>query len=223
MTKNHLKRMMAPRSWPVGRKKTTFIVRPRGYLRTGLPVSLILTEFLNLVGTRREVKRIVQEGKVSVDGRVVKDERRPLVLMSVMQVEGVGTYRLLLNSRGKLCLAKVLSKDAKRKFCKVVSKKAVKKGRIQLGFHEGTSALTENRDIKINDTVVVDPSKNSIESHLKFEKGSRVFLTGGRGVGSSGTVETTSPKTAVKIGGLMIEIDKKNVFVIDDKMEVDQK
>ena len=223
MVKNHLKRLVAPQSWAIGRKKTKFIVRPRGYLKTGLPLSLVLTEFLNLADTRKEVKRIVQDGKVSIDGRVVKDERTPLVLMCVMQIEAVGAYRLLLNTRGKLYLKKINSKSANKKFCKVTSKQTVNGGKIQLGFHEGTSLLADGKEIRINDTVVLDITKKSMEAHLKLEKGSRVFLIGGSGVGNSGIVEMTSPKTAVKINDLIMETDKKNVFVIDQEIEVYQK
>ena len=223
MVKNHLKRLMAPQSWAVGRKKTKFVTRPRGYLKTGLPISLLLTEFLNLVETRKEVKRIVQDGKITIDGRVIKDERRPLVLMCSVQIEGVGSYRLLLNKRGKLCLKKITTKSANRKFCKVTSKQAVKSDKIQLGFHEGTSVLTDSNEIRTNDTVVLNTSKKNIDTHLKFEKGSRVFLIGGSGVGNAGTLEMTSPKTAVRINDSIMETDKKNIFVIDQEIEVDQK
>ena len=221
MVKNHLKRITSPQSWAIKRKKTKFIVRPRGYLNIGMPLSLILTEFLGLADTRKEVKKIVQNGKILIDGRVVKDERRPLLLMSVMQIQDVGAYRLLFNSRGKLYLKNILSKSAKRKFCKVTSKKLVKGGKIQLGFHEGANLLTEDKNINVHDTVVFDPSKN-VEKHLKFEKGSRVFLIGGNGVGNLGTVEMITPNTAVKINEEIMEIDKKNIFVIDTEIEVDQ-
>ena len=221
MVKNHLKRITAPQSWAIKRKKTTFVVRPRGYLNIGMPLSLILTEFLGLADTRKEVKRIVQNAKISIDGKVVKDERRPLLLMSAMQIQDVGSYRLLFNSRGKFYLKKIPSKSAKRKFCKVTSKSLVKKGKIQLGFHEGTTFLTQDKNINMHDTLVFDPSKN-IEKHLKFEKGSRVFLIGGNGVGNSGTVEIITPNTAVKINEEITEIDKKNIFVIDTEIEVDQ-
>ena len=194
MVKNHLKRLMAPQSWAVKRKKTKFIVRPRGYISTGLPISLILTEFLDLAETRREVKQIVQSGKISIDGRTIKDERRALVLMCVMQIEGVGAYRLLLNKRGKLYLKKTTIKSAGKKFCKVTSKQAVEGGKIQLGFHEGTSVLTGEKGIGVNDTVVLNAGKKKVESHLRFEKGARIFLVGGSGVGNSGTVEMMSRK-----------------------------
>ena len=222
MVKNHLKRMAAPQTWAIGRKKTKFVTRPRGYLKTGMPVAIILGEILNVSSTRKETKRIVQNGKISIDGKTVKDERLPLVLLSVIKIEGEASYRMLLNKRGKLFLKKLKGREETSKPCKVTSKKTVKKGKTQLGFHDGTTLLTDNQDVKVNDTLMFSLPGMKAGDHLKLEKGARVYLAEGSNVGSAGTVESVGNAVTVKVGDRIVETGKNSVFVIGDT-KVDEK
>ena len=222
MVKNHLKRLAAPQTWAISRKKTKFVVRPRGHLKMGMPVQVILTELLNLSSVRKEIKRIVQAGKIEIDGRVVKDERLPVVLMSVIKIEGVGAYRMMLNDRGKLHLKKLDGSEQNSKCCKVVSKNVVRGGKTQLGFHDGTALLSDNAEIRVNDTVVFKLPKTSVLKHLKLEKGAKVYLIEGSNIGNVGVVEKVDVGVTVKVEDRVAETGKHSVFVIDDDY-VDEK
>ena len=216
MTKNHLKRLATPRTWNIGRKSSKLIVRPYGYLEFALPVALILREFLHLTKSRLETKRVVNAKKVSLDGKTVRDDKLPAGIMSVLNINGTDSYRVLLNKKGKLFLNKLDAKESSTKLCKIVSKTMLKGGKMQLGFHDGRTILTTNKAAGINDTIVFKLPEFNVEKHLKLAKGASVYLTGGSNVGSTGTVENVSDSVVVKINDRVVETGKENVFVIGE-------
>jgi len=179
MTKNHLKRIAVPRTWNIGRKSNKLIVRPFGYFKSALPVSLILREFLHITKSRLETKRIVNSQKIFLDGKSVKNDRLPAGIMSVLNIKGGDSFRVLLNNKGKLFLKKLDSKEASIKLCKIISKTMLKGGKLQLGFHDGRTIVTEDKNAKINDTLVFKLPEFKTQSTLKLGKNANVYLTGG--------------------------------------------
>jgi len=216
MTKNHLKRLATPRTWNISRKSFKLIVRPYGYLESALPIAIILKEFLQLTKSRLETKRVVNDKQILLDGKTVRDDKLPAGIMSVLEVKGTGSFRVLLDSKGKLFLKKLDPKESSTKLCKIVSKTTLKGGKLQLGFHDGRTIITDNKDAKINDTVVFKLPEFKIEKHLKLAKNASIYLTGGSNVGSVGVVENVSESVVVKIKDTVVETGKENVFVIGE-------
>jgi len=216
MTKNHLKRLATPRTWDIGRKASKLIVRPYGYFKSALPVAVILKEVLKLTKSRLETKRIVHAQKILVDGKTVRSDKLPAGIMSVFNVKGNDTFRVLLNNRGKLFLKKLDSKESSIKLCKIVSKTTLKGGKLQLGFHDGRTIITTNKNAKINDTIVFKLPEFKSQSLLKLGKNANVYLTGGSNVGNVGVVESVSDLVIVKMNNNVLETAKENVFVIGD-------
>jgi len=73
MVKNHLSRLNAPTSWSIKRKVIKFTTRPSGgahSLRESIPLSIVVTQLLKYARTRKEVKKILNEGKIFVNGKV---------------------------------------------------------------------------------------------------------------------------------------------------------
>ncbi len=181
---------------------------------------MILKESLKLAKTRAEAKKLVNNGAVSVDGKAAKSDRLPVGIMSVISVGGKD-YRMLLNSRGKLFLKTLSSKENAIKLCKIISKTSLKGNRLQIGFHDGRTMLTEKNDFKMNDTVAFKLPDFKIIDSLKLAKNAKAYLTGGSNVGRTGTVESVSGDSAViKIGSSAIKVSKENVFVIGNESEI---
>ena len=216
MSQNHLKRLATPRTWNIGRKSSKLIVRPYGYLEYALPVALVLKEFLHLTKSRLETKRVVNAKKILLDGKTVRDDKLPAGIMSVLKVNGSDSFRMLLDTKGKLFLRKLDAKESTVKLCKIISKTMLKGGKLQLGFHDGRTILTDNKDARINDTLVFKLPEFNVEKHLKLSKGANVYLIGGSNVGSVGIVENVSESVVVKINDTVVETGKENVFVIGE-------
>lgn len=219
MAKSHLKRVSVPKTWNIQRKSYKFVVRPAGYLKSALPVAVILKETLKAAKTRAEAKKIVNSGAVSVDGKTVKSDRLPVGLMSVISVGGKD-YRMLLNKNGKLFLKAINQKESLLKPCKIISKTTLKGNRLQLGFHDGRTMLSENKEFRLNDTVAFELPKFTVKERFRLGKNARAYITGGSNVGRAGIVESVSGSVMVKIGDKVVEASKENVFVIGNESEI---
>ena len=67
--KNHLKRISAPKTWKINRQENTFVIRPTAsghQLGSGLPLGVILRDFLKLVNTTSEVKKLLASDELEV-------------------------------------------------------------------------------------------------------------------------------------------------------------
>ena len=218
MSKRHLKRLAVPTTWNIQRKASKFVARPNGYLEHSMPVAVVMKEILCLSSGRSETKKIIRDGKVRVDGRIVKDDKLPVGLMAIISIDSVGDFRMLLNGHGYLFLKKTDSKEAGIKPCRIVSKKTLKKGKLQFGFHDGRTSVVEIKGLGVSDTVVFSVPDFKILKNLKLEKGAGVYITGGSNVGSTGVVESVSGSVTVRVGETVVQASKDNVFVIGEKI-----
>ncbi len=217
MGKSHLKRITAPASWSVERKEKKFIARPKGSfsLKMGMPLITVLRDALKLVETRKEGKRVLNSKEVLVNGIRRKDEKFMVGLMDVLGIRELGkSFRMVLDNRGILRLVPINSDESSFKLCKIVGKRSVRKGRIQLSFHDGRSYLGTSAH-SVGDTVVITVPEAREKQHLRLENGCQVYLTGGSNVGLTGVVDSISgSKVAIRMGDGVIEAAKRFVFVI---------
>lgn len=216
MPKKHLKRIAAPRTWNIERKRSKFITRPfpSGHsFEFGLPINVLLKEYLGHAETSADVKHIMLKKQVFLDGIQTKEPRRLVGLMDVLSLPDVKEHhRLVLNSRGKLVLVKA---DAQIKPCRIISKTAAKGNKIQIGLHDGSTFLTDKNDYKVGDTLVLKLPGRDVQSHLSLEKGALIYLTGGRHIAQTATVENISgKKITAKLDKDLIETLRKFAFVI---------
>ncbi|MBI2580400.1 30S ribosomal protein S4e [Candidatus Woesearchaeota archaeon] len=216
MAKNHLKRISAPASWPVGRKEGKFIARPRGSfsLEMGMPLITALKDVLGLVKTRKEGKLVLNTKSILVNGKRWKDEKFMIGLMDVVGISDLGrSYRVLLDRNGILRLVPMSESESPVKLCKVVGKRAVKKGRLQLSLHDGRSCIGAASH-SVGDTLVLGLPKNDVAQHVRLEDGCHAYIVGGSNVGRSGVVEHVSGNmVTVRIGDEVADVAKRFVFV----------
>ena len=130
--KKHLKRLPAPRHWPIKRKEAKFTTRvipgphPKEHCLT---LAVLLREILGYADNMREVKAILSSGQVKVDGVIRKDGRFPVGLMDVLEITTSGErFRLLPKLKGGLKLVSIGDAEAKYKLCRIETKTMVKGG-----------------------------------------------------------------------------------------------
>ncbi len=226
MVKNHLKRLAVPRSWPIKRKETKFICRPNPgahQLKFGIPLGIFIRDILKYAKTMHEVKNILKNRNVLVDGVRKKEHRFIVGLMDVIGISEIKKYyRVILDKKGKISLIEIKENDASIKPCKVTGKNKVK-GKTQLNLFDGRNILVDKDDYKVNDTLIISFPNQEIKKHLKFEKNVLVFFTGGKHIGGTGVVEDiVSDKIRYKnTKGEVFETLKKYAFVIGkEKSEI---
>ncbi|MGD1061323.1 MAG: 30S ribosomal protein S4e [Methanomassiliicoccales archaeon] len=233
-----LKRLNAPKSWPVAKKTTAWIAKPHPGphgLEESMPIALVLREVLGVADTAREAKRILGDREVLVDGRVVTDYNFAVGLMDVVSLPKVEQhYRMMLDRRGKFRLVKIPEGKQNWKLCRIENKTTVKGGKTQLNLHDGRNILVAKDTYTAGDVLKIEfaneekkegkkakKHKAKILEAYKLAKGSTVLITGGSHVGDLAVVEeyvvkrTTGPNLVkFKDGRLTV---KHNVFVVGTK------
>ncbi|MFW9793165.1 MAG: 30S ribosomal protein S4e [Candidatus Thorarchaeota archaeon] len=194
--KKHLKRLPAPRHWPIKRKEAKFTTRvmpgphPKEH---SLTLALVLREVLGYAENMREVKAILSTGQVKVDGVIRKNPRFPVGLMDVIEVISSGErFRLLPKLGGGLRFVNIDEKEAAYKLCKIEAKTVVKGGKVQLGLHDGrTLLLAEGADpseYSTLDTLKVGIPKQKLMKSLSMDKGAYAVVTRGKNIGIEGKI-----------------------------------
>ncbi|MHA1950994.1 MAG: 30S ribosomal protein S4e [Candidatus Thorarchaeota archaeon] len=194
--KRHLKRLPAPRHWPIKRKEAKFTTRvipgphPKEH---SLTLALVLREILGYAENMREVKAILSAGQVKIDGEIRKNPRFPVGLMDVLEITPSGErYRLLPKLKGGLRLASINESEVGFKLCRIENKSMVKGGKVQLGLHDGRTILlaeTEQAsDYSTFDTLKIGVPKQKLMKSINLAKGTYAIVTRGRNIGIEGKI-----------------------------------
>jgi len=183
----HLSRLAMPKSWKIKKKGIKYVTRPLPgphSIKSGMPLNLIFINMLSYAKTNKEVKRILNNQEILVDGIRRKEPRFIAGLMDVLSIPKTKeSFRIVLDKKGYLSLKKIDEKEAKIKVCKIIGKNAVKK-KVQLNLYDGKNILVDKGDYKVGDSIVIEIPSKKIVDHLKFEKGNSIFLTAGKRVGA---------------------------------------
>ncbi|MDP4012770.1 MAG: 30S ribosomal protein S4e [Candidatus Nanoarchaeia archaeon] len=225
--KKHMKRLSSPKTWPIQRKTTKFILRPNPGAHSfedSMTLLTILTEVLKVAKDRREAEKILQQGQVIVDGIVRSEKKFSVGLMDTLTLAASGeNYRILLDKKGKLYFKKITKEEAEIKPCKIIDKKVLKGNKIQLNLFDGRNLIVKDNKFKPGDTVLI--SKGEIKKHLSFSKGATVYFIGGTNIGEFGTVEeiiefpgSLPSKIMIKSGKQKMEGLKGQLVVVEESI-----
>src|SRR5574338_80895 len=227
-----LKRQMAPMFWGISRKSPRFVttVRPGPHSKHfSIPSAVFLRDTLKLVTTAREAEYAVYNGKVKVDGVKRKSIHHGIGLMDVVELEGVSDiYRLVPKQGHLLEPIKIKSAEKAVKLVKVTSKTTIKKGKTQIGFHDGRSLISDTK-VNVGDSCLMQVPEQKINEVLPLEKGSKVLVTKGVNAGQLADVKDIKegtfvlPKRALlSFGNREIEIPSDLVMVVGKKEPIIQ-
>lgn len=192
MVQKHIVSINAPRPWPINRKAERFVMRPMPgkKMHTAMPLGMVMKDMLQLASTTRETKKLLKEGKVLVNKKKCDEVKYPVGLFDVVDVPDLGqSYRMTLNTRGKLSLIKIDAKESELKPCKILNKTSLKGKKMQLNLDDGTNLLSDNKEYKVGDTLLIGLPEMKVKDHLKLEMGALVYVKAGTKVGTIGTFE----------------------------------
>jgi small subunit ribosomal protein S4e len=207
----HQTRAKVSKKIPIARKGTQYVARARSDLQNSVPVVIAVRDMLKLARTAREVRELIKQKSLKINGRDVKDYRDSIKLFGIF--EAGETYILTLTSHGKFAFEKTKSKERP---CKVINKKILNGNKVQLNFHDGSNVLSSDKKIKTQDTLFLD-SKNNLTKHISFEKGKDCIIINGKYLGSKGKIERIEEnKIIVKLkeNGIEATLEKQGVMVI---------
>lgn len=215
----HLKRQEVPKSWPVYRKGTKYVVRPDANLETGIPLLVILRDILRIVQNRKEARRAIFLKQILVNNKIPKDEKSPVLLFDTISlIPAQKNYRLDLSEKGKFRLREINESEANKKPAKVVNKKILRGKRMQLNLQDGRNFLS---DIKcgVNDSILINFKEKRIEKCLPLKEDSKAMVFVGKHSGKRGDIKTVDfKKKIVELetdGKEKINVLLKQIIVIE--------
>jgi len=201
----HLTRTQVSRRLPVPRKGTKYLARASSHFREGVPVVVALRDMLKLARTSKEVKKMVNDKLIKINGKEVRDIKESLRLFGVLEADKI--YEVIILPTGRFKLEETKSTS---RFCKIVNKTVLRKNKVQLNLHDGTNIISDKKD-KINVGYSVELDFNGkIKNILPIEKGKKVFVISGGSLGLKGKIQK------VEGGKVTIEFDGK-----DKEVELD--
>lgn len=190
--KKHLKRLHAPRHWMLDKIGGVFAPRPcpgPHKLRECLPLAVFLRNRLHYALNYQEVKKIVKQRLIKVDGKVRTHHCFPAGFMDVISLEKTGEhFRLLYDVKGRFVVHGITNEEAKYKLCQVRRVYTGPRGVPLLTTHDGRTIRYPDPLIKTHDTILVDIASGKIRQFIKFEPGNLCMITGGANLGRVGVV-----------------------------------
>ena len=221
----HMKRLTAPRSWPISRKSNVWVTRPNAGphpLRRSMPLLVVIRDLAGYCDTAREARSIIGGRKVLVDGRVATDYKRPVGLMDVISIpETKENFRILMDRLGHFRLMRITPEEAKWKFVRIENKTTIRGGKTQLNLHDGRCLVMKKNVLKTGDTMKISiPDQKVLGTH-PFKEGQIAYLIGGSHIGELGTVQelditkSSAPNIVIFKDGF--STIKDYVFIVGEK------
>jgi small subunit ribosomal protein S4e len=184
-----------------------------------MPLVMIVRDVLGLAKSVREVRTILHNKLVRIDGRIVKDPRIGVGLMDVLTL-GEQHFRCVLDQNGKLRYRQIAESDAGWKVCRIEGKTTIKGGKTQLSLHDGRCIIVDDANAySSGDSLKISLPGQDIIEHLSFTDGCASYLIGGSHVGNIAYVK----EYLVKRSSMSNEVNFENfgtiarhVFVVND-------
>ena len=225
-----LKRQMAPTFWGITRKNKRFVitVKPGSHSKHfSIPSAVFIRDTLKITKTLRESKSAIYGGRITVDGIKRKSLHHGIGLMDVVELEGISDiYRLVPQSGFILKPIKITDDEKSKKIVKITNKTSIRGGKIQLGFHDGRSIIS-NVEVNVGDSCLIQVPEQKILKVIKLEKNAKAIIIKGFNVGKIGTVKEIKKGTfnlrkrvLLLLEEREIEITVNNVMIIGKEKPV---
>ena len=202
---------MAPKFWQVKRKGFPFILsaNPGPYAKGKCyPIGIILRDVLNVCNSLHEAKMVMNSGLIQIDGITRRDVHFGVGIMDVINIIPNGdSYRLIPKDLNVLIPIKTKEKDIK--LLKITSKVSIKGNKLQYGFHDGKTLISDDKQMNVGDVCLVKLPKIEITDHIKFDTGSTVLIIQGENAGKIGKI--------IEIKNGMFSLPKRAVVEFEER------
>ncbi len=206
----HQTRATVSKKLPIHRKGTKYVARASIDLQNSVPVVVAIRDILKLASTAKEVKEMIKQKLLKINGKNVKDLKDSIKLLDIFEADR--TYVLTLTTNGKFAFEETGTKE---RICKVIGKKLVRGGKIQINLHEGSNILSDEK-IGINDTIYLNLA-GKIVKHTPIQKSKECIIISGKYIGKKGLIKNVEEKKVevhIQDKGKLVNLEKKEVMVL---------
>ncbi len=187
--------------------------------KSSVPLGFVIRDLLGLAKNLKETKFVLNSGAIKVNSVVRKDYRFAVGLFDLIDIEGkTQRFRVLLDKKGRLALKEVSPKEKATKLSKIVSKRIVKGGFIQIATNDALTIRNKKTALKVGDIIKIElPSKKIIESY-ELKKGNFAYVTGGAHVGRVAKIKDITKGGMNKPKLITLERKKESFQTIDENV-----
>ncbi len=212
----HLKRIASPKAIPVQDKKDRkWMIKhaPGPHAKKySIPLGVLVRDILKLAETLREVRKMLANRMVLVDGKPRTDEKFPVGLMDVVSIPKGEKYLILtVDNRGRLIPKEITKEESSHKLVRVVRKYTIPGGKLSVTFHDGKNMISDNH-LHVGDSVIVSLPVAKLKSHLKREIGARCLVVEGKHAGSIVKLKEIIERKGGKPSEALVQ-DKNEEFI----------
>ena len=225
--RRQLKRIAAPKLFPTPRKiKRRFVIKPMPGPHPAeryIPLGIIIRDILGYARTLREIRKIVHAGYVKVDGKVIRDYKFPVGIMDVIELTLTEEIYRILPFKRRLVLHKITPEEAKFKIARIIGKRYVKNGNIQLNLEGGRNILfkvnndEERRKILqtyfVGDSLMISIPEQKILKHFKLAENKYAIIVAGRHMGVHGTIKEINKTYGPRASTVTIVTPSEEEFI----------
>jgi small subunit ribosomal protein S4e len=190
--KRHLKRLNAPKHWMLDKLGGVWAPRPSTgphKLRECLPLIILLRNRLKYALNTKEVKYILMQRLVKVDGKARTDKTYPSGFQDVIDIDKTNEhFRLLYDVRGRFTVHRISPEESKYKLGRVKTLAMGAKKVPYIVTHDGRTIRYPDPLIAVNDTVKIDIETGKVSEFVKFETGNLAMISGGKNTGRVGVI-----------------------------------
>jgi small subunit ribosomal protein S4e len=185
---SHLKRHAIPKSWPIQRKGTAFVVQPNRGFSDSLPVLIILRDLLKVAQNRKEAKKMIHMKSILINGKEVRDEKDGVMLFDIITlVPSKKHYKLVVLKNEKFHIEEIKESEANTKIAKIIGKTILKGKKVQLNLSDGRNFLA-NIKCKVDDSVLINLKTKKIEKCMPLDENSEAIVFAGKHSGEKGKI-----------------------------------
>ena len=148
---SYLKRVASPRTWITARKGTKYLTMPYpGKLRElSMPINLVIRDLLKIAYIRKEVKIMLHQKEILVDGKVINTEKFPVRIFDVVSLPKIKKiFQVFINEKKRFDAREIKDSEAGVKAYKVIDKTTLKGNKNQLNLFNGRNVLSEDKKNK---------------------------------------------------------------------------
>ncbi len=183
----HVKRIVAPKSWIIGRKASKFVTatRPGPHNAGALPIAVWMRDHQGLARNMKEIKQILRDRQVVVNGKVCTDPHIGLGVFDIISFPRLDKhYIMLLDKTGRFTAREIDGDGAKLRLAKIRNKTTLPRGIVQLNLLFGANVIGDNT-YRPKDSIVltlgVDGDERfGIRDHFPYAVGNTAMVVGGQ-------------------------------------------
>ena len=215
----HIKRKTIGNFWPIPKTGDKWMAVPTHNQRNSMPLMIVARDILGIVKSKKELKKILNEKKIIINGKIVKETNYPLGLFDSISLPVMKKqYKVVLKNK-RFDFVEVSEKQSESRIYRVIGKRLLGAKKIQINLSDGRNLLTSEK-IAVGDFVIMNNLKNKIEKIISLKKDVEVLVIAGKHTGKSGKIkeivkEGENSVAEIKTKEGEIKANIKNIFAIE--------